>query len=191
MKHFKILQNIYFLSFLFLGLIITSCSKDESATTDPLSILEFSNPIENQYTVVFKNDYQGKSSRKVLGYDAEMQQLRKEIPSMLSEIKITDENLKQTYGFALKGFTAVLDKNQLDKLRKDPRVKSIEQDYIISLGKPTKPGGGGNQPQQEIPWGINRIGGATNAVGKTAWIIDSGIDSDHPDINVDAGRSRS
>jgi subtilisin family serine protease len=191
MKQIKKFSNISFLTLLTIGLIISSCSNDDSQSTEPLSVLEFSNPIDNQYTIVFKNDYQGKSSRKVLGYEAEMKQLRKEIPSMLSEIKIADENLKQTYGFALKGFTAVLNQNQLEKLRKDPRVKSIEQDYVISLGKPNKPGGGGTQPAQSTPWGINRIGGATNAAGKTAWIIDSGIDSDHPDLNVDAGRSRS
>jgi subtilisin family serine protease len=173
--------------------VVIGCS-DNDSVNDPISILESSNPIENQYTVVFKNDYQGKINRKVLGYEAEMLQLRKEIPSVFSELKLKDENLKQTYGFALKGFTAVLDKNQLDLLRKDPRVKSIEQDYMISLGKPAgTPGGGGSgtDPAQETPWGITRIGGATDGTGKTAWIIDSGIDSSHPDINVDAGRSMS
>jgi len=194
MNFLKKSSSISYFAALTLGLFIVSCSNEDTQSSDPISVLEFSNPIDNQYTVVFKNDYHGKSSRKVLGYDAEMKQLRKEIPSMLSEIKIADENLKQTYGFALKGFTAVLDQNQLEKLRKDPRVKSIEQDYLISLGKPPHAGGGdggGTQPSQETPWGINRIGGATNAIGKTAWIIDSGIDSDHPDINVDAARSRS
>ncbi len=179
---------------LLLTTVFIGCS-DNDSVNEPISILESSNPIENQYTVVIKNDYQGKINRKVLGYDAEMAQLRKEIPSVFSELKLTDENLKQTYGFALKGFTAVLDKNQLEELRKDPRVKSIEQDYMISLGKPSgTPGGGGaggTDPAQETPWGITRIGGATDGTGKTAWIIDSGIDSDHPDITVDADRSRS
>ncbi len=40
-----------------------------------------------------------------------------------------------------------------------------------------------------IPWGVARVGGGINAVGKTAWIIDSGIDLTHPDLNVDVARS--
>jgi len=109
-----------------------------------------------------------------------------------SDLNIKEENLKQTFGFALKGFTAVLDENQLEKLRKDPRVKSIEQDYIISLGRPSWAGGGDDtEPTQEIPWGITRVvTGTVDGTGKTAWIIDSGIDSDHPDLVVDVNRSR-
>lgn len=194
MKNFTQISIKSLIALLLLTTVFIGCS-DNDSINEPISILESSNPIENQYTVVFKNDYQGKISRKVLGYDAEMVQLRKEIPNIFSELKLADENLKQTYGFALKGFTAVLDKNQLEVLRKDPRVKSIEQDYMISLGKPSGTpgggGGGGTDPAQETPWGITRIGGATDGTGKTAWIIDSGIDSSHPDINVDAGESRS
>jgi subtilisin family serine protease len=41
-----------------------------------------------------------------------------------------------------------------------------------------------------ITWNINRVGYG-DGTGKTAWIIDSGIDLDHPDLNADATRSRS
>ena len=40
-----------------------------------------------------------------------------------------------------------------------------------------------------IPWGIERIGGGIMATDKTAWIIDSGIELNHPDLNVDLTRS--
>jgi len=47
------------------------------------------------------------------------------------------------------------------------------------------------EPTQEIPWGITRVvTGTVDGTGKTAWIIDSGIDSDHPDLVVDVNRSR-
>ena len=186
------LNNLLFASVI-TAITFTSCTtNDEIITEQPLTIIESSSPIEGQYTVVFRDNYEGKSSRKTLTYDAEMTQLRKEIPTMFSELNLTSENLKQTYGFALNGFTATLSKNQLDLLRKDSKVKSIEQDYIIALGKPSWVGGGDTtDPAQEIPWGITRIGGATDGTGKTAWIIDSGIDSDHPDLNVDVNRSKS
>ncbi|SFE70904.1 S8 family serine peptidase [Spirosoma endophyticum] len=42
---------------------------------------------------------------------------------------------------------------------------------------------------QCIPWGISRVGGGASGVGKRAWIIDSGIDLTHPDLNVNTGLS--
>ncbi|HEX6890079.1 MAG TPA: S8 family serine peptidase, partial [Chryseolinea sp.] len=49
--------------------------------------------------------------------------------------------------------------------------------------------GGGTAPQ-ETPWGITRVNGVSNYTGSgVAWILDTGIDLDHPDLNVDASRS--
>ena len=51
---------------------------------------------------------------------------------------------------------------------------------------PGRPGGGGGSGQS-TPWGVNRVGGAGDGSNLTsrAWVIDSGIDLDHPDLNVD------
>jgi len=190
MKKIKQISIKSLIALFLISAAFISCSDDE-ITSEPISIIESSNPIQGQYTVVLNSDYQGKSSRKVLKYDDEMVQLRKEIPSLFSELDLVDENLKQTYGFALKGFTAVLDDLQLEKLKNDPRVKSIEQDYLITLARPVVPTEPTADPAQEIPWGITRVGGGIDATGKTAWIVDSGIDSDHPDLVVDVSRSRS
>jgi len=77
---------------------------------------------------------------------------------------------------------------------RDPRVAYVEEDKVVTLAPPPgkgPPSGGGEDPPsaQSTPWGITRVGGAGNGSGKTAWIIDSGIDLDHPDLNVDVGRS--
>ena len=40
---------------------------------------------------------------------------------------------------------------------------------------------------ETIPWNIERVGYG-DGTGKTIWIIDSGIDTDHPDLNVDIAR---
>lgn len=51
-------------------------------------------------------------------------------------------------------------------------------------------GGGGKQPPaQTVPWGVDLVGGPGDGTGKTAWLIDTGIDLDHPDLNVDVARS--
>ncbi|NDK55496.1 S8 family serine peptidase [Pontibacter sp. BT213] len=41
-----------------------------------------------------------------------------------------------------------------------------------------------------VPWNVARVGYG-DGTGKTAWIIDSGIDTDHPDLNIDLARSTS
>lgn len=101
---------------------------------------------------------------------------------------ITNANITASYGFALQGFTADLTKDQVELLRKDARIKNIEQDYTIRMGKPGGGGGGGADPQQ-TPYGTTRVGGGTSSSSNTAWVIDSGIDQDHPDLNVDTARS--
>lgn len=57
------------------------------------------------------------------------------------------------------------------------------------MGKPPKDGGGGNSDPQVIPFGTARVGGGTTTSTHTAWVIDTGIDLDHPDLNVDTFRS--
>ncbi len=44
---------------------------------------------------------------------------------------------------------------------------------------------------QCTPWGITRVGGGLPGGGKRAWILDSGIDLDHPDLDVDVANSAS
>jgi subtilisin family serine protease len=98
----------------------------------------------------------------------------------------------RVYSHALQGFAGEISEADVARLRVDARVAYIEPDREINLvitGKPSKPGGGGSTVQT-TPWGITRVGGAGNGVGKVAWIIDTGIDLDHPDLTVDVTRSR-
>ncbi len=105
-----------------------------------------------------------------------------------------DGSPEETYQSALKGFTVKLTPGQARLLGSDNAVKIIEPDAVISLspinatGKPAPPT---PTPTQSIPWGITRVGGVTATPAATAWIIDSGIDLDHPDLNVDLTRSKS
>ncbi|GAB3528036.1 hypothetical protein GCM10027443_05330 [Pontibacter brevis] len=43
---------------------------------------------------------------------------------------------------------------------------------------------------EHVPWNIELVGYG-DGTGKTVWVIDSGIDTDHPDLNVDLNRSLS
>lgn len=42
---------------------------------------------------------------------------------------------------------------------------------------------------QIVPWGIGRVGGPLRASGATLWVLDGGVDLDHPDLDVDRERS--
>ncbi len=99
------------------------------------------------------------------------------------------------YRVALQGFSAQMAPQALARMRaNNPRIAYCEQDQVMAIPPfqlAAKPGGGGTQPAQTKPWGIIRVkGGAAGTFG-TAWIIDTGIDYTHPDLNVDTTRSRS
>lgn len=46
-------------------------------------------------------------------------------------------------------------------------------------------------PAETVPWGVQRVGGGQSGATGRAFVIDSGVDLDHPDLNVNAGMSRS
>ena len=100
--------------------------------------------------------------------------------------------VQHTYRNTLRGFSANISEQGVAAMRRNqPNIAYCEQDQVMTIvaqgkGKP----GGGSQPPQETPYGITRVNGGVSGAGKTAWVIDSGIDLDHPDLNVDTGRSR-
>ena len=106
--------------------------------------------------------------------------------------------ITHTYQHALHGFSAHMSATAVAALvSHNPLIDYCEQDRLaglpdgISSGAAGKPGGGGGGTAQSVPWNIARLKGPGDGTGKTAWIIDSGIDTTHPDLNVDVGRSKS
>ncbi|NKY16420.1 S8 family peptidase [Streptomyces somaliensis] len=87
----------------------------------------------------------------------------------------------------LNGFAADLSAGQLEALRRDSRVLSIEEDQRV----------GATATQTNAPWGLDRIDQrsgrngtytyARNGAGVTAYIIDTGIATAHADFG---GRAR-
>ena len=86
------------------------------------------------------------------------------------------------YGRALKGFSATIPDGRLEKVRADERVDYVERDRTM------------NAVAQTLPWGVDRIqadlsstkaGNGSGAVSNVhSYIIDTGIDKAHPDLNV-------
>lgn len=106
------------------------------------------------------------------------------------------------YQHVIRGFAAHLSQQAVSRmLQKDPQIARCEADRIASLpggegnvstavGRPGGGGGGGGQSKETIPWGVKRVGGPGTWNGHPAWVVDTGVDLDHPELNVDVGRSR-
>lgn len=185
-----------------IGIALIGCETDsvqESAAEIENVTFKNAVPIDGQYIVVFNEDFSGRMPalgkvKSKAEYKAQMNTLKGNILNEFKSIDLKQEVITSTYGHALKGFAAKLSETQLKALQNDPRVKSIEQDQTLSIspykGKPGS-GGGGSDPAQTVPYGTTRVKGGTSTSSNTAWVIDSGIDLDHPDLNVDTGRSES
>ncbi|MFC3417345.1 S8 family peptidase [Algoriphagus hitonicola] len=127
--------------------------------------------------------------RKTKDYAANQTAMRKIGTALLTKYRIAEGNLEHVYANAIEGFSVSLSDEEFNELSKDPAVQLIEPDRIVALAPPSGkgPGGGGSDPTQETPYGINRVnGGAAYTGSAKAYVIDSGIDASHPDLTVDA-----
>jgi subtilisin family serine protease len=151
---------------------VAACSNDQlqpqpAETAPELASARSQAPV---YLVTFRDDVTDvESAARDMGrrYEAQLRHVRK---------------------FAARGFSAHIPEHKVAALRADPRVLIVEKDGPVSLVRPiegqAKPGGGGGAEQ--TPWGITRVGGSVDFASSTkkAYIIDTGIDIDHPDLNV-------
>jgi subtilisin family serine protease len=178
----------------FLILLFSSCSEQnqqEIAKIETPDLFETvkAMPIEDQYIVVL---HENQLSFRIDENDYEGSQLmmRQEVAGIFREYRIDDDNLERVYSLALTGFCARMDQTKLKLIQDDPRVKYVEQDRMGSLGKPVdKPPFKVNEDlgtnTQLIPWGIIRVGGPFEYSGRNSvFVIDTGIQLDHPDLNV-------
>ena len=91
----------------------------------------------------------------------------------------------RTYGHALRGYAAKLSATGLDAVSRDPRVDYVVQDR---QGKFVQ--------AQTLPTGINRVdadgasvlaGNGSGTVDANVAVFDTGIQTNHPDLNVAGG----
>jgi len=195
------------LSVLSVGLIfsLAACNSADEAVLrtnvqDNVDAETFSSEIiDGQYIMELDEDRFTKAEKFIDSYENRISQIRFDILEHFKGIGITENDIVHVYGKAVIGFAATLDQDQLKSIKMDPIVRNVEEDQFIVLKKPSNPGGGkgggggggSSHPAQSTPWGISAVGGPANGSGKRAWIIDSGIDMDHDDLNVDANNSKS
>jgi subtilisin family serine protease len=169
------------LSFLACSILFAACEKgDDNAvprTDDEI--------VPGKYIVVLnESNFKAFTDES---YGAKMAVVKEEARQLVSRYNILPDAVELTYGTAIRGFSAKLSENELNSLKNDPNVKNIYPDRVYTLdivmtGKPVP-----QPPAETIPYGITRVGYGSG-VGKTAWIIDTGVDLDHPDLTVNASK---
>ena len=174
-------RNIFLLMAMF---VIVSCKKNNDSGNngdDEDCVMRSSTGSgeirASQYIIAFKPSISERTASRI-----NLDQLSKNI---LQRNTIDVSALKTSFAGEPGGFIAMMTAAQAESLRHDESVMAIEPDRVISLGScftVVEP--------RLVTWNIDRVG-YENGIGKTAWIIDSGIDFDHPDLTVDQTRSRS
>lgn len=103
---------------------------------------------------------------------------------VLSKHKIQDRVLEKIKG-KRSYYRMKLTDDEVVRLKNDTAVRTVEPDRIISIC-----GCFSVQEPRSVTWNIDKVGYGDGS-GKTAWIIDTGIDTDHPDLLIDKNRSKS
>ena len=177
-KYIFLLASIFF---------IVSCKKDGGSTTnsngddDEDCVMGFSagtgEIVSSQYIIAFNPVINSRTTSRIA--------LDEVSKSVLQRHTINVSALKQSFAGEPGGFIAKISAAEAEMLRHDDAIAAVEPDRVISLGSCFTV-----VAPRLITWNISRIGYG-NGIGKTAWIIDSGIDFDHPDLTVDQARSKS
>ena len=188
------------------SLFFYSCSNEEEGTVEEAVFSELdgnfdSKIIEGQYIVVFrKGSVEDFGSKYPNNYSKAQEGMAEHTKQVLSSASIIDAEIVSVYSNTLNGATLKLSDAQVNKLKGVKDIAYIEQDRIVTFAPPTcgtgntppcsgDGGGDGGTSTQETPYGILRVNGVANYTGNNvAWILDSGVDLTHPDLNVDGSR---
>ncbi|MFA8449346.1 MAG: S8 family peptidase [Bacteroidales bacterium] len=176
-----------------LGLLVlgTSCKKDNQVANENNSSVSLPagdyivglNPTKTKIATL-------KSSAGTT-YKQSVQVMNSQLASFLQKQNIDPSNLKDVYCSAFVGFAAKLTADQAKALSNSAEVNFIQEDKPFQT-KITKPTSilKATPASSYTPWGVAFVGGSHDGTGKRAWVIDTGIDPNHRDLNVDVANGR-
>jgi len=179
----KILLIVGIASVMMLG----SCNKDSveflQNEDQELVNLKDGDIIPGQYVVLLKEGVTSVKSAK-LSYPGSQDLMRNEVKKILKATKIAEREPLNVYTAGVEGFAVKLSEEEASSLENNPGVRGVWPDKVVILKKPAPEPT--PLPAETTPPGIDRVGGGATYTGtKRIWIIDTGIDLDHEDLNVD------
>lgn len=110
------------------------------------------------------------------------------------DIRKAKGKLKHVYKFGMKGFSAEMTAQDAKKFANEVEGVAyvVPNSYVEIMGAPA---GKGKKPpttgEQTMPWGVARVNGGSFKGNAMAWVVDTGVDSRHPDLRVHKGKSTS
>ncbi|MDX2284501.1 MAG: S8 family serine peptidase [Bacteroidia bacterium] len=140
-------------------------------------------PASKSYEPVFTD-----RSQKTAWSEAQTREITASINRLLRKHRIGPDQISAYYTAAFTGFVADLTREEALLLANLPEVESVEYDEevfldpveaeVVELRDAAR--------AETIPCGITAVGGSADGSASQAWIwiVDSGIDLDHPDLNV-------
>jgi len=110
------------------------------------------------------------------------------LKALRSKLGISETVVLNEYADAVVGFTAQLTDEAVLRIQQDADVAGVFQDYYVAFTAPDLE----ERPKEAESAGqvttcaINNAGGSVDGSTKKTyiWILDTGIDTDHPDLNV-------
>ena len=199
------------------GIIFTGCQKEELTpqteqdSNVTLQELKHGDAIPNSYIVVYKEtgkfrsieqnffdaksalqrDFSSKNESLERLYDEKVNSFRNEYELVLNDLSIPTEAIEHVYTGSVYGVAAKLTPEEAEVLKMDKRVDFVEPNRYVELSYITEGEAVTSEKAQTTPWGISRVGYTNYSGDMVAWILDTGVQYNHPDLNVWTGASRS
>ena len=153
------------------GVVLAQDTPDQQAPASEELVedttgLDPGDPIPGQYIVVLEDDVENPSS--VAG-------------DLSGDLDLQTNNV---YDDTIEGFAAEVPNAELPELRDDPRVEAVVQDRVIEATRQVVPAG---IKRIDAPQSSAKAGNGKGKVNADIAILDSGIDKDHPDLNIAGG----
>jgi Subtilisin-like serine proteases len=161
---------------LLLSIMLLSCESEEEPKNDDdcLTVKTSTNglPVADRYIISLPAEDNPGSGRTTA-------------TKLLAKHNLDDSRIINHFQGRFSSFVLSINSEEADRLARDPGVQFVEPDRIVSMCacftvvEPSL-----------ITWNVDKVGYG-NGEGKTAWLLDTGIDLTHPDLNIDVVRSQS